>query len=147
MKQFSCEIISCLRRMICCSCHTPTITYIMKKAQMTSRKGPTTPLEGVWWGLWGLSIAWSPMLLSFWWVSVDDECAKPAEKGGERWSSSKMRYTAHKKKVNWRIDEYKSESTSPTAQNILKLGRSNKGIWRSMQQKFQTLMIYISPKF
>ena len=55
--------LSCLRRMICCSCHTPTITYIMKKAQMTSRKGPTTPLEGVWWGLWGLSIAWSPMLL------------------------------------------------------------------------------------
>ena len=31
--------------MICCSCHTPTttITYIMKKAQMTSRKGPNIP--------------------------------------------------------------------------------------------------------
>jgi hypothetical protein len=48
--------------------------------------------------------------------------------GGERWSSSKMRYTAHKKKENWRIDEYKSEFTSPTAQKILKLGGSNKGI-------------------
>jgi hypothetical protein len=28
------------------TCHTPAITYIMKKAQMTSRKGPNTPLEG-----------------------------------------------------------------------------------------------------
>ena len=32
------------------------------------------------------------------------------------------------KKENWRIDEYKSEFTTPTAQKILKLGGSNKGI-------------------
>jgi hypothetical protein len=51
-----------------------------------------------------------------------------AEKGGDGWRSSKMRYTAHKKKENWRIDEHKSEFTSPTAQKILKLGGSNKGI-------------------
>ena len=51
-----------------------------------------------------------------------------AEKGGDRWRSSKMRYTAHKKKENWRIDEYKSEFTSPASQKILKLGGSNKGI-------------------
>ena len=143
MKKFSCEIISCLRHMICCSCHTPTITYIMKKAQMTSRKGPNTSLEGVWWGLWGLSIAWSPMLLNFWWVLMCEARRKRRRKVDE----------IHRiqKKWNWqnmmRIDEYKSESTSPTAQKILKLGGSNKGIWQSMQEKFQTLMIYISPKF
>ena len=61
-----------------------------------------------------------------------------------------MRYTAHKNKENWRIDEYKSEFTSeihrtqkkrklrideykseftsPTAHKILKIGGSNKGI-------------------
>ena len=36
-----------------------------------------------------------------------------------------MRYTAHKKKENWRIDEYKSEFTSPAYQKILKNGGSN----------------------
>ena len=51
-----------------------------------------------------------------------------AEKGGDRWRSSKMRYTAHKKINKLRIDEYKSEFTSPTAQKILKLGGSTKGI-------------------
>ena len=54
------------------------------------------------------------------------------------------------KKENWQDDEmniYKTESTSPTAQKFPKLGGSNKGMWKSMQQKFQTLMIYISPKF
>ena len=54
-----------------------------------------------------------------------------------------MRYTAHKKINKLRIDESKSEFTSPTAQKILKFGGSNK----NLQQKFQMLMIYILPKF
>ena len=48
MKQFSCEIISCLRRMIYCSCHTPTIAYIMKKSPNDKSKGAQhTPGRGV----------------------------------------------------------------------------------------------------
>ena len=53
---------------------------------------------------------------------------KKAEKGEgvQRWD------TPHTQKTNL----YKSEFTSPTAQKILKVGGSNKGIWQSMQQNF-----------
>ena len=51
-----------------------------------------------------------------------------AEKGGDRWRNAKMKYNTHKKKENWRIDEYKSEFTSPASQKILKVGGSNKGM-------------------
>ncbi len=39
------------------------------------------------------------------------------------------------------------DSTSPTAQKILKLGGCIKGMWNSALQKSQMLMIYISLKF
>ena len=145
MKQYSCEIISCLRRMICCSCHTPTstYTYIMKKAQMTSRKGPTHPWKGCGGDSEACSLKpYAPDSVG-WWM-MEDGCRrrKRRRKVVEEFKN------AHKKKQkNERRDEYKSEFTSPASQKILKLGGSNKGIWQSMRQKFQMLMIYISPKF
>ena len=142
MKQYSCEIISCLRRMICCSCHTPTITFIMKKAQMTSRKGPTTPLEGVWWGLWGLSIAWSPMLLSFWWW-----CLKPIYLyivQSEAASSACQKFF---KKNNGNNKVQRKTNTNTTYHILIPQRKNSHPIWRFTFQFFdvhqQILYSYI----
>jgi hypothetical protein len=53
---------------------------------------------------------------------------KKAEKGGG--VQGRVTPQTKKKEIDnmMRIDEYKSESNSPTAQKILKLGGSNKGI-------------------
>ena len=89
-------------------------------------------------------VAWSPMLLSFWWWLMCEARRKRRRKVEE----FKDEIHRTQKNVNWKSNEYiKQSPTSPTAQKILKLGGSNKGIWKSMQQKFQTLMMYISPKF